>query len=174
MTIDNFKFIIARNGFFGAGAGMGSQGAQHFGGGAAVVGSSAEGGLGKVLAELGVPGLFLLLWAGGQLALYVWRALKRMHRGDSNRVLLASGTLAFLAVNGVVFTTAHQVYGDVFVLLILGWFTGFLFAALQGAGSPVRGMTDGLSPALQCPLPARRAAACGGAFAGESKLSGNL
>ena len=63
MTVGSFKSVIDKNGFFGSGAGTGSQGAQHFGGGVSRVGGAAEGGLGKVLAELGLPGLCYILLA---------------------------------------------------------------------------------------------------------------
>lgn len=42
---------VRRHGFLGAGAGKGSQEAQHFGGGATLIGYSAEGGLGKIVVQ---------------------------------------------------------------------------------------------------------------------------
>jgi hypothetical protein len=53
---------IDQHGWLGAGLGTGSQGAQHFGGGAKKFGGSAEGGFGKITQELGVPGLILYAW----------------------------------------------------------------------------------------------------------------
>src|SRR5947207_3105064 len=38
MTVESFQYVIAQNGILGSGAGTGSQGAQHFGGGAEIVG----------------------------------------------------------------------------------------------------------------------------------------
>src|SRR6185295_14812646 len=49
-------------GVAGAGAGTGSQGSQHFAGEAELVGGAVEGGLGKVTAELGLPGLLAAAW----------------------------------------------------------------------------------------------------------------
>src|SRR5262249_14011218 len=46
-------------GLFGAGLGVGTQGTQHFGGGGGIAGA-AEGGLGKITLELGIPGLFVV------------------------------------------------------------------------------------------------------------------
>ena len=48
-------------GFFGLGAGVVSQGGQHFGVDEQLAGA-AEGGLGKVIVELGIPGLIILTW----------------------------------------------------------------------------------------------------------------
>lgn len=131
MTVDSFKYVIDQNGFLGRGAGTGSQGSQHFGGGADVVGYAAEGGLGKVLAELGVPGLVLLLWIGVAGVRSLARLLRVVNRGDPLRARLIFGTVAFLVANSVEFVTAHQIFGDPFVLLILGWVVGFLLALLE-------------------------------------------
>jgi len=128
MTVDSLRWVIAQNGFFGSGAGTGSQGAQHFGAGSAVVGGAAEGGIGKVLAEMGVPGVALLIWLGGAFALHLRRILYFVGRRDLQLSSLACGLVAFLFANAVVFVTAHQVFGDVFVLLILGWSLGFVLA----------------------------------------------
>lgn len=125
MTVGMVEWVIKRNGFFGSGAGTGSQGAQHFGGGSVLVGSAAEGGFGKVLAELGVPGVVLLIWILYAAVQYVWAAASRI-KSDEAIAPLAYGILAFLAANVVVFSTAHQIFGDVNILLTLGLLLGFL------------------------------------------------
>ena len=130
-TIDSFQWVIARNGIFGSGAGTGSQGAQHFGGGANIVGDAAEGGLAKVLAELGVPGLVLLLWLVIGFVRYMWSIIMYItHTKDIDPTLakLIFGIGAFLMTNGVVYIIAHQVFGDPFVLIVLGFFLGFVLA----------------------------------------------
>src|SRR5439155_16659418 len=62
-------------GFFGAGVGTGSQGMQHFGGWDLVNNGAAEAGLGKIMLELGVPGLFVMAWLGYSMLRYVNRIL---------------------------------------------------------------------------------------------------
>jgi hypothetical protein len=128
MTLESFQYVIAQNGLLGSGAGTGSQGAQHFGGGSQIVGAAAEGGFAKVLAELGVPGLVLLLWLAISLARYLWSVLSVIKEGDPQLSKLAFGLLAFLVTNGFVYAIAHQVFGDPFVLIILGFFLGFVMA----------------------------------------------
>jgi hypothetical protein len=131
MTLESFQYVIAQNGIFGSGAGTGSQGAQHFGGGSDIVGFAAEGGLGKVLAELGVPGLVLLLWLAISFARYIWSILLYItHEKDVDPFLakMVFGFLAFLITNGFVYIIAHQVFGDPFVLILLGFFLGFVLA----------------------------------------------
>ena len=131
MTIESFQYVIAQNGILGSGAGTGSQGAQHFGGGANIVGGAAEGGLAKVLAELGIPGFLLLLWLVISLARYIWaiiRYITNTRDMEPAQLKLAFGLVAFLVTNGFVFVIAHQVFGDPFVLIILGFFVGFVLA----------------------------------------------
>lgn len=128
MTTDSFQSVIAQNGVFGAGAGTGSQGAQHFGGGSDIVGTAAEGGLGKVVAELGVPGLALLVWLTLGLARYFWAIIKDVRTSDVGRANLTFGFIALLAANGFVFVSAHQIFGDPFVLSLLGFMIGFVMA----------------------------------------------
>ncbi|MEK6302301.1 MAG: hypothetical protein AABO41_16450 [Acidobacteriota bacterium] len=128
MTLESFQYVIAQNGVLGSGAGTGSQGAQHFGGGSRLVGGSAEGGIAKVLAELGVPGLVLLLWLAISLVRYLLSVLSVIKEGNPQLSKLAFGLLAFLVTNGFVYAVAHQVFGDPFVLIILGFFLGFVMA----------------------------------------------
>src|SRR5262249_41462701 len=95
-TIDSFQWVIAQNGIFGSGAGTGSQGAQYFGGGADLVGLAAEGGLGKVLAELGVPGLILALWLAIAVARYMWAVVRFLRDSNASLARLGFGFVSFL------------------------------------------------------------------------------
>jgi hypothetical protein len=112
-------------GFLGAGLGMGTQGTQHFGGGAE---AAAEGGLGKITLELGIPGLFLMGW----VAILAFRHLFGIMRTASRHSLrigrLSFGLFSFLVANVAGFSVATQAYSDFFILLILSWTLGFLFA----------------------------------------------
>src|SRR6185503_6298317 len=129
MTFESFQYVIAQNGILGSGAGTGSQGVQHFGG--QTTGAAAEGGLAKVLAELGVPGFLLMLWLVISLGRYVWSILRFVTDAegvDPSLKKLALGLVAFLVTNAFVYTIAHQVFGDPFVLIVLGLFLGFVMA----------------------------------------------
>jgi hypothetical protein len=136
-TVDSFKWVIQRNGLFGSGAGTASQGAAQFGGGVRLVGYAAEGGLSKVLAELGVHGLLAALWVAVAVAMACHVSIRRLQdAGDLRRATLAMGLAALLLSNMAVFATASQVFGDPFVLLILGLSLGFV---LRGPASPAPG-----------------------------------
>jgi hypothetical protein len=122
------KFVIQRNGWLGAGAGTASQGAQYFGGGSRLVGRASEGGLGKVVAELGVPGLIMLLVMGVGVAFHLWTIAREASRGGHRRAHYAYGMIAFGFANAVMFAVAHQIFGDPLVLYVIGLVLGMTFA----------------------------------------------
>src|SRR5262249_6634616 len=64
-------------GLFGAGLGVGTQGTHHFGGGGQ---AAAEGGLGKITLELGVPGLFVIVWFSILLFRHLWSIMRLASR----------------------------------------------------------------------------------------------
>ena len=121
MTFLTMKNVVARNGVFGAGAGTGAQGAQYFGGGVSLVGGSAEGGLGRVAAELGLPGLAVVLWLALAILIRLLRLARRLPEVAPQHAVRFLGLLSLLPANGVVFLTAHQTFGDPFVLIIVGF-----------------------------------------------------
>jgi hypothetical protein len=134
MTSESFNYILEQNGPWGSGAGTGSQGAQYFGGGANIVGGAAEGGLGKIVAELGLPGIALILWLAFGLGRYFWAIIREVKKGDFERASLTFGFIAMLAANAFVFVTAHQIFGDPFVLILLGFLVGIVMAVPQMLG----------------------------------------
>jgi len=128
LGLGSIGWALDRHGFFGGGIGVASQGTQHFGGGAVRFGGAGEGGLGKIVAELGVPGLILVFWIVVTLLAYLARLIPEVSRLDSPIVPLFLGFVSFLGANIPVFIVATQVFGDLFVLLILGWIFGFSMA----------------------------------------------
>lgn len=128
LTIGSFYYILLENGILGAGAGLGSGGAQYFAGEGVGVGFAAEGGFGKVLAELGIPGLIILMWLIFQTQALIRRLLGILSKSELELSLVAIGLAAFLVTNVFVFMGAHQVYSDPFILWLHGSFLGFIFA----------------------------------------------
>lgn len=125
LGIGPIAWAVDSHGWFGAGLGVGSQGAQHFGAESA---GAAEGGLGKLTLELGVPGLLLAAWLFIAFSRYVWRLLGQLTRTAPAYANLAYGFVAFILANVAAFSVATQAYGDVFILLTLGLSLGFLLA----------------------------------------------
>jgi hypothetical protein len=120
----------AVNGFgmFGAGLGTGSQGTQHVADAANVNRGAAEGGLGKITMELGVPGLLVALWLLVAFIRHIWRMLQGVVTISPLHANLAFGLVAFLIANVAAFSVAAQAFGDLFILMTLGWAIGFLLA----------------------------------------------
>jgi len=114
-------------GVFGAGLGTGTQGTQHFGADAGVAGA-AEGGLGKITLELGIPGLVLMGWLAILLVRHLWQIMRAASRHSLKMARLSFGLFSFLVANLAAFSVATQAYGDFFVLLILSWTLAFLLA----------------------------------------------
>ena len=128
LGLEPVAWAIDRFGWLGGGLGVASQGAQHFGGGAEVFGGAGEGGLGKITAELGVPGLAIVLWFGFAALRYGWHILQFVSGHSTTIARLAYGLVAFLFANLAVFFVATQLFGDLFVLLMLGLMAGFFLA----------------------------------------------
>jgi hypothetical protein len=114
-------------GVIGAGLGTGTQGAQYFGREEATA-AAAEGGLGKITIELGIPGLFVVGWLAILVFKQLWRIMRASSRISPRVARLSYGLFSFLVANVAAFSVATQAYGDLFILLILSWTLGFLFA----------------------------------------------
>jgi len=128
LGVSSVYWAVQTTGILGAGAGVGSPGSQHFGGGWEAGGGAIEGGLGRITAELGIFGLGLALWLSVATFRYLVRIYKSLKSYDLRLVTLAYGLIAFLTANVPVYIVAAPAYGDLFVLLLLGWILGFVFA----------------------------------------------
>jgi hypothetical protein len=139
--LETVEWAINSYGWLGGGLGVASQGAQHFGGGADVYGGAGEAGPGKITAELGVPGLLVAIWFAISAIRYAWLVLVYVSMRSAATARLAYGLVAFLLANVAVFFVATQVFGDVFVLIMLGMLAGFF------AATPVLAEREGIQPA---------------------------
>jgi hypothetical protein len=128
LGLEPVRWAIDGFGWLGGGLGVASQGAQHFGGGSEVFGGAGEGGLGKITAELGVPGLVITLWFVVAALRCGWHVLIFVSQRSAAVARLAYGLVAFLVANLAVFFVATQLFGDLFVLLLLGLVAGFFLA----------------------------------------------
>ena len=128
LGIGSAEWAITEFGPFGAGLGTGTQGSQHVGGGKGQFGYAAEGGGGKLALELGIPGLLIAGWLLFALFRHLNATLLLLSRHSDLHANFAFGLAAFLVANAASFFVATQAYGDLFVLLTLGWALGFLLA----------------------------------------------
>jgi hypothetical protein len=115
-----------RSSGIGLGAGSAAQGGRHAGlDQSKLVGGSSESGLGLLMVELGVPGL---LAVSGLMFVVVRRMFTRLQQLSitNNRFFQYQICfLSFLFANLMTFTVATQIYGDFFILIILGTVAGF-------------------------------------------------
>ncbi len=150
---------LQASGALGYGVGAVAQGAASLGQGEGNSGA-AEGGLGKIIFELGAAGFLLMLLTISLLTQFFFRIVRQLRYAPPSYGLLNLGLLAYLAANVLNFTSASQVYGDPFVLIILGLSAGFILAAppvIQAYLREQRALAERLPatspPALPAPAP---------------------
>ena len=151
LGIASIGWAIDAAGFFGAGAGVISQGGQHFGSDESLAGAG-EGGLAKVIIELGVPGMMVVTWVLAVLVRTVRRLLAFADQSSAQAVIVTNALSAFLVTNMIRFVTASQVFGDPFVLTLLGVLFGALLATPRLRALPRAAVAAG--PGARLPVPA--------------------
>ena len=144
---------IDRYGWVGAGLGTGSQGTNDVAEAMNIDRGASEGGLGKIVMELGIPGLLMVVWLMFALGKHLRRQLDVVSRLSPQHTRLAYGLLWFLVANAATFSVATQAYSDLFVLLLLGWCLGFLLAmpVLAAKGDGLRRRKPALAPGMPPP-----------------------
>ncbi|MBX2823216.1 MAG: hypothetical protein KTR33_00715, partial [Gammaproteobacteria bacterium] len=116
---------VRKHGLIGLGAGVAGQGAR-FAGGSVGYHYEAEGGLGKLVIELGLLGLFAVLFVLVAFSLYLWRVMQYVSARGGSYGYICYGMIAILLANLAHFTVASQVFSDPLVLILLGLFTGII------------------------------------------------
>ncbi len=134
---------VRQAGFFGYGLGMGQQGIHHIP--AEKPSLWQEGGPGKIVAELGVPGALLLLITVGVMLKSVYHVVK-LNR-FSGSFFVYSGILSVLAANLASAVISAQIFGDPFVMLFLAFMVGLLLSGARTSGEAIEE-----SPHLEIPV----------------------
>ena len=129
LGLNPIQWAYNRVGLLGGGLGIASQGSNLFGS-SGIAGGAGEGGLGKIMVELGLPGLICVIWLFFVMAKYINRILKLTCQQfvDKRLLSLMLSLSVFITVNGLTFSVATQLYGDIFVLVLLGILGGFVLA----------------------------------------------
>jgi hypothetical protein len=116
-----------RSSGIGLGAGSAAQGARYAGiDQSKLVGGSGESGLGMFMVELGLIGLLAAAWLLFVIGRSLSSNLRRLAALDENLFYFQVAFLSFLFANLMTFMVATQIYGDFFVLIILGTVGGFV------------------------------------------------
>lgn len=92
------------------------------------LGFVAEGGGGRLIVELGIPGVILILWMVLVSLQLTWRNFRLIRFLPSEDVALVTGCLSFGLANIVFFFSAAQLYSDPFILILLGISIGSLLS----------------------------------------------
>ena len=104
----------------GAGPNLGNFDAGANRGAVRSLGYVSEGGGGRLVVELGIPGLFLIGWILLVSLQLIWRNFRLMISLPSEVNALFIGCLSFGVANLFFFFSAAQLYSDPFILIILG------------------------------------------------------
>ncbi|MGB5707994.1 MAG: hypothetical protein WBM41_14335 [Arenicellales bacterium] len=120
---------VKRYGLLGLGAGVASQGAgldsdTNFG-----PIYEAEGGLGRIVVELGLIGLLVSIWLIFVFVIYVWRIIQYVSGKGGRFGYICFGLVGILLANLAHFTVASQVFSDPTILILLGLFAGMIAAS---------------------------------------------
>lgn len=84
------------------------------------LGYVAEGGGGRLVVELGLPGVLLIGWILTVSLQLLWRNFRLIRYLPSEEIGLLMGCLSFGLANLLFFFSAAQLYNDPFVLVLLG------------------------------------------------------
>jgi len=128
-------WLLSQVGLFGFGVGAKTQGGQHMG--VAIPTISMEGGFEKVLIELGAVGAIAFLVFFFALAKGIRQCLRRA-RAARLEPIAPAALLAFLTANAATALVAFQIYGDPFVVFLLGFAGGLLLSTSRLAEQAVR------------------------------------
>jgi hypothetical protein len=125
-VVDNIMYTWREAGVLGLGAGYFSQGSQYVVGIEARKAQYTEVGPAKILGELGLLGAVIILW----ILIALYKVIKKIMKMLVSRELRYSAViiLSLLSAHIVNFVFAAQVFGDPFVLTVLGILLGTLMA----------------------------------------------
>jgi len=126
LGIGSVEWAINRVGLFGGGIGIAAQGAGSQG--VNIAGGAGEGGIGRIVVELGIPGFLLVVWLAYETIRFFGKSLSFASLEDNRDARFAIGVAAFIGANIPTYIVASQVYGDLNILIFLGFLVGFIFA----------------------------------------------
>ena len=120
---------VKRFGLFGLGAGTAGTAARFAKGAPQGNLWEGEGGIGRVVIELGLIGLLVSGWLAVALVMHMWRILRYLSLKKPAYSTLYYGLFALLLTNFAHFFVASAVFSDPFILLMLGLIFGFINTA---------------------------------------------
>lgn len=128
LGIAPIQWAMDRVGPLGGGVGISGQGARFVGVDSRLAGGAGEGGLGKIVVEIGLPGLAISLWLIVAFGRMIYEGLAMVASTLPQISPLGLGIASTLVANVASYTVATQAFGDPMILILLGILTGFLLA----------------------------------------------
>jgi hypothetical protein len=119
----------SQSGFWGEGLGTATQGIHHLK--VARPRTWQEGGLSKVLVELGVPGLFGFVLVFAILIKSMWTMIADKLDKNSSYFVFWGGLFAVLCGNSVAFVVSGQIYGDPFIIIFISFISGVILSSAR-------------------------------------------
>lgn len=117
---------VKKYGLIGIGAGTASQGARLDSRARVRPTYEAEGGLGRIVIELGLIGLLVSFWLISVFIIYFWRVIQYVAAKGGTYGYICYGLVGILLANFAHFTVASQVFSDPMILILLGLFAGMV------------------------------------------------
>lgn len=118
-----------QSGFWGEGLGTATQGIHHLH--VAKPRTWQEGGLGRIMVELGVPGFICFILLGTALAKSLWHLIIRKLDPDSENFIFLGGLFAVMCANAGSFIVSHQIFGDPFVIIFFAFICGLILSGVR-------------------------------------------
>jgi hypothetical protein len=112
----------------GAGSNLGNFDAGANRAGVRSLGYVAEGGGGRLVVELGFPGVLIIGWIILVSLQMLWRNFRLIRFLPPEQAALVTGMLSFGLANVVFFFSAAQLYSDPFILIVLGLSIGSMLS----------------------------------------------
>lgn len=121
-----------QSGFWGEGLGTATQGIHHLK--VARPRTWQEGGLSKVLVELGVLGFFGFILVFAILIKSIWTLLTVKLDINSPNFVFWGGLFAVLCGNSFAFVVSGQIYGDPFIIIFISFISGLILSSARTVG----------------------------------------
>ncbi len=118
-----------QSGFFGEGLGSATQGVHNLR--VARPRTWQEGGLSRVLVELGVPGFLCFILFGLVLIKSLWVLISRRLDKNSTDFVFFGGLFAVMCGNSVSFVVSGQIYGDPFIIIFVSFISGLILSGAR-------------------------------------------
>ena len=128
--IDSVIGTYKQSGIFGEGLGTATQGSQHIS--ASKPRTWQEGGLSRIMVEMGLPGFICFLYLVIILFMTVWiKIINNPVFYNSPDFSIRAGLFSFISANSISFVVSHQIFGDPLIICFVAILIGSILSMPQ-------------------------------------------